>query len=366
MATAVKLYVEPAKEIRLFKIDSNTNFAAFEQRVRELSGYEKFRTFWIDSEKDFVICGSDDELDQARQSGSPVRIVVRPLTSANKTVHECVSCDGCNGNVAGTRYKCLECPNFDLCENCERRGLHNQHNMIAVRSAEKTEWKKFFEPGFAHRPRCRRGPCGQSSERPQGACGPSPAGPRCRRGPCFSGRRPFGQGFIPPFAAELTPFFEGISEIEVDVNKPFPEIIAEITKKIFENIHKQTEGEEQSEENAGEKKEEEAKQEETVRVETPVFHVTETIVKNAPLESEVGSSTPSEAEHGWTHLQAESVEEAKPKEDKAAPSSTQGENKIDVALRAMEAMGFPNESGLLRKLLQNYNGDISRVLDALK
>ena len=48
------------------------------------------------------------------------------------------------------------------------------------------------------------------------------------------------------------------------------------------------------------------------------------------------------------------------------PQQQKPGNRIEAALKAMEEMGFPNEGNLLRRLLENYNGDISRVLDSIK
>merc|ERR1719367_1646743 len=47
-------------------------------------------------------------------------------------VHPGVTCDGCEGPVLGPRYKCLTCPDYDLCGSCEARGLHVQHKMIRM------------------------------------------------------------------------------------------------------------------------------------------------------------------------------------------------------------------------------------------
>ena len=49
-------------------------------------------------------------------------------------VHPNVICDGCNGPVVGTRYKCSVCPDYDLCSACEVKGLHREHGKLAFPS----------------------------------------------------------------------------------------------------------------------------------------------------------------------------------------------------------------------------------------
>jgi hypothetical protein len=60
--------------------------------------------------------------------------------------HTSAMCDGCGRNpIVGIRYKCLECADFDLCQQCHdfspigsRKGNHSaEHNML-----------KFVEPLF--------------------------------------------------------------------------------------------------------------------------------------------------------------------------------------------------------------------------
>ncbi|KAI8327509.1 hypothetical protein BD560DRAFT_417989 [Blakeslea trispora] len=50
--------------------------------------------------------------------------------------HVGVECDGCDTPIEGIRYKCGNCPNYDLCENCEEQAalIHNQsHAFIKLR-----------------------------------------------------------------------------------------------------------------------------------------------------------------------------------------------------------------------------------------
>ncbi|XP_016308730.1 sequestosome-1-like isoform X1 [Sinocyclocheilus anshuiensis] len=47
-------------------------------------------------------------------------------------LHTGVTCDGCDGPVAGTRFKCTVCPNYDLCSSCQSTGLHKEHALLPI------------------------------------------------------------------------------------------------------------------------------------------------------------------------------------------------------------------------------------------
>lgn len=48
------------------------------------------------------------------------------VTPAERHTHNNITCDGCQlAPIVGVRYKCANCPNFDLCESCEAKGVHD-------------------------------------------------------------------------------------------------------------------------------------------------------------------------------------------------------------------------------------------------
>jgi len=63
----------------------------------------------------------------------------KPCSDAEKkndegVVHAGVVCDGCGKkNFSGIRYKCSVCPDYDLCEACESKGLHEpSHHFVKI------------------------------------------------------------------------------------------------------------------------------------------------------------------------------------------------------------------------------------------
>ena len=45
--------------------------------------------------------------------------------SKKKIIHNGIKCDNCGiFPITGIRYKCMECENFNFCENCEKNNTH--------------------------------------------------------------------------------------------------------------------------------------------------------------------------------------------------------------------------------------------------
>lgn len=82
----------------------------------------------------------------AQQNSTPATSVALPTPVPTGVVHREAICDGCypeeNNTVAvkpivGTRFKCLQCADFDLCSSCEAKDVElnshrRHHNMIKI------------------------------------------------------------------------------------------------------------------------------------------------------------------------------------------------------------------------------------------
>lgn len=72
-------------------------------------------------------------------------------------VHQGVVCDGCGKDpITGVRYKCTTCFNFDLCETCEAKKVHDPSHPLRAISTPVNRCGRFGARGRGHGG-CRRG-----------------------------------------------------------------------------------------------------------------------------------------------------------------------------------------------------------------
>lgn len=137
-------------EIRRFAIDIASNNDIYQELCTKVATYQPeiqlngFLLQYVDEENERITFSSNDELRAAiamNNHGTTLKIFVvsnQPTVqqtnneNQEKECHNGVICDGCQGPVVGSRYKCLMCPNYDLCERCSLTGIHSEHNMMKI------------------------------------------------------------------------------------------------------------------------------------------------------------------------------------------------------------------------------------------
>ncbi|KAK3879280.1 hypothetical protein Pcinc_016140 [Petrolisthes cinctipes] len=161
---SVKVYMDVGggvQEVRRFGMPEAlaTNYTCLKDKIRSVFalGNQDITVSWKDADGDTIVISSDDELMEAiadnmsKQNLNLLRISVtvntqsRPasrnsnasggnVTPGNQQgeVHPGITCDGCEGEVRGFRYRCVSCPDYDLCGACETRGLHPEHKMMRL------------------------------------------------------------------------------------------------------------------------------------------------------------------------------------------------------------------------------------------
>ncbi|NWR16034.1 SQSTM protein, partial [Emberiza fucata] len=159
-ALTVKAYLlgkeETAREIRRFTLPPPARYRAIYDRVAELfQGLLRagpppaFRMHYKDEDGDLIAFSTDEELELAMPyvRDGVFRVYIKEKKECKREhrsqcsqepprnmVHPNVICDGCEGPVVGTRFKCSVCPDYDLCSTCEGKGVHKEHNMVMFQS----------------------------------------------------------------------------------------------------------------------------------------------------------------------------------------------------------------------------------------
>uniref|UniRef100_A0A0K0FYM9 ZZ-type domain-containing protein n=1 Tax=Strongyloides venezuelensis TaxID=75913 RepID=A0A0K0FYM9_STRVS len=68
------------------------------------------------------------------------------LNDNGLVIHPNISCDGCDRKIAGIRYKCVVCDDYDLCQYCERQNIHDSsHAMLRFARPIDNKNKSFID-----------------------------------------------------------------------------------------------------------------------------------------------------------------------------------------------------------------------------
>jgi len=91
----------------------------------------------------FIICDKSTGKPPIESTpSSPIAPIVAPIVESvevdrNQAVHFNVTCDGCSMSpIVGLRFKCTQCPDYDLCSTCESKKVHDiSHPMLKITEA---------------------------------------------------------------------------------------------------------------------------------------------------------------------------------------------------------------------------------------
>ncbi|KAK1161116.1 sequestosome-1-like isoform X1 [Acipenser oxyrinchus oxyrinchus] len=192
MSMTVKAYLlgkeDAQREIRRFTVDQgvSSSFAYLSRKVAEVFQClksENFNMYYKDEDGDMIAFSSDDELMMGLScvKDDTFRIFIKekkenkrefqpgaaqgtdrscpfPPKPYPNMVHPMVTCDGCEGQVVGTRFKCTVCPDYDLCSPCQAKGLHREHPLLPIWAPfqnmsewlPRGKWMRKMKHGFPH------------------------------------------------------------------------------------------------------------------------------------------------------------------------------------------------------------------------
>ncbi|XP_049634214.1 sequestosome-1 isoform X2 [Suncus etruscus] len=336
-----------------------------------------FQAHYRDEDGDLVAFSSEEELNMALTyvKDGLFRVYIKERKECRREhrppcaqdgaprnlVHPNVICDGCNGPVVGTRFKCSVCPDYDLCAACEGKGLHQEHAKLTFpgfvghlsEGFAHSRWLRKLKHGHFGWPSWEMGPPGNWSPRPPRAgdtrASPSAAAPTedaASVGPSEDPGMNFLKNVGESVAAALSPL-----GIEVDIDMEHGGKRSRLTRGSF-SVDKADPPACSDSPNAGQPSGDNNGSATVSLVEQMNKIVLES---GLPSEVQVESDTGSGGDDDWTHLSSKEVD-----------PSTEADPRLIESLSQMLSMGFSDEGGWLTRLLQTKNGDIGAALDAIQ
>ncbi|XP_025086724.1 sequestosome-1-like [Pomacea canaliculata] len=396
MALVVKAFLEKNNdvkgEIRRFQVeaDSPDIYQDLVRKVGEIFALApgSFQLFWQDSDGDFVTFSSKDELKEAVACSADgvLRLFVKPRESCGnnsqasaeqntdeksereKVFHPGVVCDGCEGAIFGPRFKCVICPDYDLCSKCEQKGTHPEHDKFKI-----THPLTAGGPGWHENPgnKC---PADGSAE----CSGPSTSENAQQDKSTLDDDylKNIGEGvaaFLDPFGIDVT------YEVHHEENQrggrmgfhgkrgaqcPFKWSMfsngsgtsgssqsSEDQKENFPNKPAEAAGKSEEETSAPAAEEEGATGEKSA-------------MSTSPADPQKKEGSPSSGDEDWTMLTERDTttgERSGPRDSGLYPNL-----QVTQAVEMMKSMGFNDDGGWLTRLLESTGGDIVRALDTLR
>ncbi|XP_026199156.1 sequestosome-1 [Anabas testudineus] len=406
MSVTVKAYLlgkdEAVKEIRRFAVDQDVS-CSFEYLSKKTASVfnslnnSSFNMYYRDEDGDLVAFSSDDELMMglACVKDNTFRLFIKEKKEHRRdfplhalppfafghplhhppphhhgppppALHPNVTCDGCEGPVVGTRFKCSVCPDYDLCSSCQAQGKHTEHALLPIwhplQWFPRGKWlKKMRHCGMWNQNLNQAQASASAQNHDQGQAGPSSPG---------------ADGSAP-----------SVSQANVDFLKNIGEGVAAMLSPLGIDVDIDVEHEGQR---------------------TKVTPPSQSVGGGGDVEMDggdnEGSKVSKDSDEEWTHLSSKEVDPStgelqslQPEtqnpssgiqgalsgERQGLPGDQQGptglreaalyphlpqeaDPRLVESLSLMLSMGFTDEGGWLTRLLQAKNFDIGAALDAIQ
>lgn len=419
MTVTIKAYLQGSPEIRRFVFENLREYRTLHVRIREafpVLASKDFTLSWRDTEGDQIVMSTDPELAQAVQNMKDglLRIFVTSVSDPKPEpeplgpdgdgfakVHAGVLCDLCDQEIRGARYKCLQCEDYDLCEVCHAKKTHELHDMLKLVNPGVRPlwsfpgWKRLWRHCGHHR---RGGRGGWAARGPQPPPEPEPASPqqyhdllRNIGGTVANFLEPFGitVDVLNDVGTNMGGPAQGQAKKDsatepMDVSHPQPDA-ASAEKGKTPSMDTQGAAASASASPAPPSAGGPFTAASPVPSNGNPFAAPANPAEAAPKQGIPRSVEPaqdSEVYPGWTLLNAlrdsfgneegdlpPPMRPQAPPQPPTAPAVTTQQSRtdtpVDTALAQMLAMGFNNEGGWLRQLLEVKQGDIGAVLESL-
>ncbi|XP_036247586.1 sequestosome-1 isoform X1 [Molothrus aeneus] len=443
-ALTVKAYLlgkeETAREIRRFTLPPPARYRAIYDRVAELfQGLLRagpppaFRMHYKDEDGDLIAFSSDEELELAMPyvRDGVFRVYIKEKKECKREhrsqcsqepprnmVHPNVICDGCEGPVVGTRFKCSVCPDYDLCSTCEGKGIHKEHNMVMFQSPllnpfewlPRGRWLRKMRHGVPPFPWMHcwgypgpAAPC-QNSEQAE-ATAAAPSAPAADEASTNSQPQDPNVTFLKNVGESVAAFLSPLG-IEVDIDVEHGGQRSKVTPTSANQEKTNAEATSSASTQNVQTKADWNNTESAAQVNVIAEQMQDMVVDPVPTQMEDGSfhsqehsesSSSSGGEEDWTHLSSKEVDPSTGELQSLQMPDTDGPSSLDVprdppqpgptglreaalyphlppeadprlieSLSQMLSMGFSDEGGWLTRLLQTKNCDIGAALDAIQ
>ncbi|KAM7000187.1 sequestosome-1 [Tautogolabrus adspersus] len=425
MSVTVKAYLlgkeEVVKEVRRFTVDqgASSSFDYLSSKTADVFTCLKnngFNMYYRDEDGDLVAFSSDDELMMglACMKDGTFRLFIKekkehrrdfplhafppfafghpppPPSGAHQAppphmapppaLHPNVTCDGCEGPVVGTRFKCSVCPNYDLCSACQARGTHTEHALLPIWHPlqhwfPRGRWMKKMRHCMWNQN--LNAPQNQDQNQDQEEDKDQPGS-----------SRPAAEGNAASASQASMDFLKNIGEgvaamlsplgIDVDIDVEHEGQRTKVTSPLQTG-----EGEKESE------KDVEMSDDRSEGGVSCEVGASQEGVSTGPVASD-GSKVTRDSDEEWTHLSSrevdpstgelQSLQNQDQNKDPGTPSGPTGLKEAALyphlpqeadphlveSLAQMLSMGFTDEGGWLTRLLQAKNFDIGAALDAIQ